>query len=160
MRKKNWVFILVPLLIIFVMLFTSAHKTHQLEETIGAHMLYAMNSSQQVFVGRAVKSELDRFALSKQHHVLTGDKTEKLRKLMLDDGAYVFDKSKKCLFTPELVFQIGLQDPVYIFVNLFCQQVKFKHKELEVVLDYDPVGPEFESFCRELLELLDEAQSL
>lgn len=160
MRKRAWIFLLFSSLVLFMMLPTSSHKTHRLEEALGPHVINKIETSQQVLAGRAVKSDLHRFALSKQQHVLVSDSVKKLRRLLLNDRAYFFDKSKKCLFTPEMAFQIDSQDPVYLFVNLFCHQLKFKHKELEVILDYDPIGPEFETFCRELLEHLDGVRAL
>lgn len=159
MKKK--LAILLPLIAIclFFILKSSQHQTHQLGRTLGTSTLHTIETSSQVLVGRAIRSDAKNFTLSKHRHTLTRDHIEVLQKILLQDDAYDFEKSKKCLFTPEMVFQIGTEDPIYLFVNLFCHQVKFVYKERSTILDYDPVAPEFNSFCRDLLERLDEAKA-
>lgn len=133
-------------------------STQQLKEKISHEIVQQIVNSNQVSVARAVKNEDNKFVPAPTQHVVTGDKVEELKKMLLNDKGYIFDKTKKCFFVPEVVFSFQNSKEVVILVNLFCNQVKFVDGDKSIIVDYDPMAKEFNAFCREILDQLDREQ--
>lgn len=136
----------------FVSFLANTPSTKELEAFLSTPFLESLNSEQQIIVARAVKNERNAFVMTRQQHVLTGEKIKIFKELLLNDDHYIFDMTKKCLFIPEAIFQF---EEGSIMINLFCNQVKFVLGDKTLLLDYDPMADEFNGFCREILEYLD-----
>lgn len=96
--------------------------------------------------------------LSKPGHVkiegqrtLTQSEIEGLQTYLLEDKGYVFDRTKKCLFIPELTITFEGKDQVVVLVSFACKQVKYIHGDQTVIVDTDPMSKEFEDFIRKEL---------
>lgn len=70
-----------------------------------------------------------------------------LQKFLLEDKSYVFDRTKKCLFVPEvtLVFE-SEKEQVVVFLSFFSKQVKFFKGDRTIILDSDPMDEELKEF--------------
>jgi len=133
-------------------------SSQRLENKISHEIVQQIANPKQVSVGRTFKNEDKIFVMSPTQHVLTGDKVEELKKMLINDKGYIFDKTKKCLFVPEIAFSFQSSKEVVLLVNLFCNQVKFVDGDKSVIVDYDPMAKEFNAFCREILDQLDREQ--
>lgn len=74
-----------------------------------------------------------------------------LQKLILSDHFYLFNKTKMCLFIPELGFRIQGESEVLVLLSFSCRQIKVVSPDQVAVLDIDPNTQVFDSNFRELL---------
>lgn len=114
----------------------------------GCYLLDSPSSKFQERVGK------ETFAiLSKPNHVkiegqrsLTDREVEELNALLLQDKGYIFDRTKKCLFIPEVTFTFEKKGKVVVIVSLICKQIKVVNGDKSIILDTDPMEEELEDF--------------
>lgn len=84
---------------------------------------------------------------------LNADEIDRLKKNILDDHNYQFDKTKSCHFNPELSFKFidGEKGSVLVFVSPVCNQILFGTDTHSVLLDYDSVAERIEPFFQQLI---------
>lgn len=83
---------------------------------------------------------------------LSGPEIQELQSYLLSDKGYIFDRTKKCLFIPEVTITFDNGDQVIVMVSTICKQIKIIHGEKTLILDTDPMAEEFENYIT--LELL------
>ncbi|NGX43702.1 MAG: hypothetical protein K940chlam7_02002 [Chlamydiae bacterium] len=114
----------------------------KLERRVGTETVETIAHSKVVAVGYVDSEE----------HLLSPEQTEKLEEILLQDKGYYFDKTKKCLFIPEIVFKFHHHEEVTILVGISCNQIKIiRPAEKSIILDYDPMGGKFHAFCRNVM---------
>jgi len=114
-----------------------------LREKIGRSALDAIASAQFVEV-EEIEPVKDRggFAFTGFGRVLHPDKTEELKKLILNDQSFDFEKMKSCLFVPKTAFHFKNQheDLVTILYSPWCKQIKIIDRDSESVLEADAIA--------------------
>ncbi len=83
---------------------------------------------------------------------LTESEIHKLQTYLLYDKGYIFDRTKKCLFIPEITFTFDNGDLVVVMVSTICKQIKIIHGEKTLILDTDSMAVAFHSYMT--MELL------
>lgn len=96
--------------------------------------------------------------LSKPKHVkiegkrtLTQPEIEKLQSFFLQDKGYIFDRTKKCLFIPEVTITFEGRVQVVAMISFICKQVKFVKDDQTFILDIDPMANEFNDYIQKEL---------
>jgi hypothetical protein len=127
-----------------------------LTERVGTTMVKEISNPKQVSVARVIRDKDNKPIMAPKPHVLTGDKVAALKKMLLNDQGFFFDKTKKCLFIPEIAFRFeNSGKEVVLMFNLGCNQIKFIEGDKTVILDYDPMADALNAFCKEILDQLD-----
>src|ERR1700733_5646726 len=110
----------------------------QLQERLGKETIESIAYPKGVDVARMVKIQ-GHFVFDTNRRALSANEVEQLQKLLLNGNGYIFDKQKKCLFIPELAFNISGKKELIILVSPICKQIKIDDSKRAVVLDYDPM---------------------
>jgi len=115
----------------------SGSSSHQFKAKVG----------REIFIG-----------LSKPGHVkiegkrtLTQPEIEGLQSFLLADQGYIFDRTKKCLFIPEMTITFEGKEQVVAMISFVCKQVKFVHDDQTVIIDTDPMAEEFNDYIQKEL---------
>lgn len=83
---------------------------------------------------------------------LTADQMRKVKKLLLSDSSYLFDRTKKCLFIPQAAFKFVKDgEEAIVLVSMSCNQLRFMLSGRHATLDYDPVLDQLAPLLNELL---------
>jgi hypothetical protein len=83
---------------------------------------------------------------------LTNEEISRLKRQLLDDHNYSFERRKSCEFIPELSFkfQDGKDGVVHLFVSPSCNQILFAMGRKSVLLDYEPSYERLEDYFQQL----------
>jgi len=148
-------------LFVGILVFVPGCKTHQkeerlhpkLQEKLGKSILEGIESSNQAtfFQVRPKWDSEDRYEIISDEKALPEDLQWLLQETLLDDQSYFFNKTKMCLFVPELGFRFTGKTEVLVLVSFSCRQIKFISNGHERILDNDPNYKVFETNFRELL---------
>lgn len=114
-------------------------KTEKLEKAIGTEFVQAIRNSETMTAVRILPNHLQAIP----DGPMKEDQVKTFVKLVLNDDHYYFDRTKKCLFIPEIAFQI--KGEKIIFVSESAKQLKFVDGGSCVILDYDPMAALIES---------------
>jgi hypothetical protein len=82
---------------------------------------------------------------------LTEPEIQALQKFLLEDKGYIFDRTKKCLFIPEVTLTFETKEKVVVMVSLVCKQVKYVSKDKTITLDTDPMSDELKNYIHKEL---------
>lgn len=119
----------------------------QFEKTVGKEAAFSIADSQEVFAVTAPKGHKVR---------LTAKQANSLRQFLLSDSTYIFDKKKRCLFIPEIIYKFKENPEVTVFVCYSFNQIKVVGPKNTVILDYDIVADEFNKIHKKIIGLLKE----
>ena len=83
---------------------------------------------------------------------LASEEITRLKRQLLDDHNYAFDRRKSCRFIPELSFkfQDGKDSVVHVFVSPSCNQILFAMGRKSALLDYEPSYERLEDYFQQL----------
>jgi hypothetical protein len=84
--------------------------------------------------------------------ILNQEEVERLKRNLLDDHNFDFDKNKQCQFLPEISFkfQNDQEEILHLFVSPICSQLLFSMGNRSIILNYDPVQNRLDHFFTEL----------
>ncbi|NGX58073.1 MAG: hypothetical protein K940chlam3_00974 [Chlamydiae bacterium] len=127
--------------------------TPMLDERLGKNIVEGLTNPSQVtyFEVRPDFESQQRYQIVSEKKVLPEDLQWVLQEILLDDRSYFFNKTKMCLFVPELGFRFIGKNEVLVLVSFSCRQIKFISNGKEQILDEDPQYKFFETNFRELL---------
>jgi len=125
----------------------------KLQEKLGNKVLEGIRNPEQVtYFQVKPKWELEnRYEIISEEKGLSEDLQWVLQETLLDDQSYFFNKTKMCLFVPELGFRFTGKNEVLVLVSFSCRQIKFISNGRERILDNDPNFKVFQTNFRELL---------
>jgi len=129
-------------------------KLHpKLQERLGVHVLEPLKHPVEVtyFQVTPVWSSKSRFKVSSEEKELPHDLQRLLQETLLDDQSYFFNKTKMCLFVPELGLRFSGKHEVLVLVSFSCRQIQFISNGQKRILDIDPHFSIFHTNFRELL---------
>lgn len=91
--------------------------------------------------------------LKKEIH-LSAPEIERLKRNILEDHNYDFERVKRCRFVPDLSFKFEDKEGnvVYFFVDRNCLQVLFKSNSRALLVNYDRVHERLNFFLQQLLD--------
>ena len=142
---------------LFTLLFTcfiisGFAATPKLRQTLGGKNLDILKNAQFVTI-LAMIPEGNSFKPQPEVH-LTSDEVERLKRQLLDDHNYAFDKHKSCKFIPELSFKFQDEngEVVHVFVSPSCNQVLFTMGRNSTLLNYEPVYERLEHYFQQLVK--------
>ncbi len=70
---------------------------------------------------------------------LSEDQVNSIKKLLLADEGYLFDRTKKCLFIPQATLSFD-QGKTKVIVSMSCKQLKIVSGGKSSILDTDPMA--------------------
>ncbi|NGX58075.1 MAG: hypothetical protein K940chlam3_00976 [Chlamydiae bacterium] len=161
--KKNFlkIFLTIPALAVclaFTGCVDEASSTKQLEERIGTEFVQTIQNSKTVTAVKILpkhyrtKEEKQGYNLFPTDRPMTEQQVNTFAKLILNDDHYYFDKTKKCLFIPEMAVRVSGEKDYIIFASYSAKQLKFVDGEKETILDCDPMATlvenEFDKYVR------------
>ncbi|WP_143876334.1 hypothetical protein [Waddlia chondrophila] len=82
---------------------------------------------------------------------LTQSEIEKLQSFLLEDKGYIFNRTKKCLFIPEITVTFEGKEQVVAMISFVCKQIKLIHDDQTVILDIDPMAEVFSNYIQKEL---------
>lgn len=134
------------------LMFSSMHLLHsdvpqigtQFESTVGLEMAHLIANAQEM-----IATDLS----SGTKFILTEKQLQNFQKLVLSDSSYVFDFKKRCLFVPQIVYQIQGQPETKLFVSVVCNQIRFDSPTKSILIDYDLVKKEFNKLNKSIIKL-------
>lgn len=81
-----------------------------------------------------------------------------LQEILLNDSSYIFDKSKKALFIPEMSLKFINHKEVTVLVSPSSNQIKIITEERNIMLDFDPSAPMLHQLFHDLREFQNNSQ--
>lgn len=116
-------------------------RAERLEGRLGNETVVNLQQAQEVLVvGVEPGATLLTPKFLAEKRALTQVEAEQLRRLLMSDSSYIFDRTKSCLFIPEyaFLFMSGEKVVLTVLYSPSCKQVRFISGERGVVLDIDP----------------------
>lgn len=144
--------------ILLTLLFTcltagSFAATSQLHKTLGGENLNTIKNAKFVTIlplnrGNSVMD----YCHEPEIH-LSNAEINRLKRQLLDDHNYVFDKVKSCQFIPEisLKFKGDQDEEIYVFISPICNQILFSMGGSSALLNYDPAHERLEPYFQQLI---------
>lgn len=130
-----------------------------IEERIGKEIAEVLKTPSRVVFAKMTHDENRTFFMDNPRIELNAEQVNKLQKLLFRSEGYHFDRTKKCLFIPDVVFRFETGDEVDAVIAMGCRQIKFISEEKAIILDFDPMAADFSALCQEMLALLNQIQS-
>ncbi len=126
--------------------------TPKLRQTLGGKNLDTLKNAKFVTI-LAMIPEGNTYEPEPEIH-LTNDEITRLKRQLLDDHNYAFDKYKKCKFVPELSFKFQDEEgeTVHVFVSPSCNQVLFTMGRKSALLNYEPAYERLENYFQQLVK--------
>ena len=124
----------------------------KLQERLGTLIVEGIENPDQVtyFQVKPDWNSDQKFEIVSEEKVLPEDMQWLLQETLLDDQSYFFNKTKMCLFVPELGFRFSGKNEILVFLSFSCRQVKFISNGRERILDNDSHYHVFEEHFQEL----------
>lgn len=122
----------------------------QLEKTVGSEMAHSIADAQAM-----TATDLS----DESQHALTTKQLENFRDFVLSDSSYVFDYKKRCLFVPQISYEIKDHPELKITVSIVCNQIKFESSTQTVIIDYDLVKKEFNRLNKNIINYKKQRKS-
>lgn len=147
---KNIIF-LICLSIISVALLTNCRdegskEISLLKEKVGKETLDAITTAQVIEIEDIEPSKERGYAFTGFGKALPDSKVKDLKKLILNDKSYEFNRMKSCLFIPKVAyhFKAEHQAPVTLLYSPWCKQIKVISKDHEAILEADAINDQLE----------------
>lgn len=126
--------------------------TPKLRQTLGGKNLDVLKNAQHVTI-LAMIPEGDSYQPQPEIH-LTREEITRLKRQLLDDHNYAFEKRKSCKFVPEISFkfQDENEEIVHVFVSPSCNQLLFSMGRKSTLLNYEPAYERLEPYFQQLVK--------
>ena len=122
--------------------------TNLMQEKIGQQTVQTLSRAQSVEIEDIEPSKARGYAFTGFGNRLTPSKAAELKKLLLNDKNYDFNRMKSCLFIPKIAFHFKSNDEplVTILYSPWCKQIKIINRDEETVLEVDLITGTLEKF--------------
>lgn len=114
------------------------------EKSVGSEMAHAIQNAQDM-----TATDLSNGT----KFTLTAEQLQSFKMLVLSDSSYVFDFQKRCLFNPQIAYEIKDHPEVKIIVSIVCNQIRFDSPSQSILIDYDLVKKEFNKLNKSIIKL-------
>lgn len=159
--QKLTTFVTVSLLLITTLFVaacqsSSEGKNKKLEKRLGKEAIDTLKAPDDVFIFSVDPTQKENYngkepLILLEESNLTDSQKNSLKMILLNDSSYDFEKTKKCVFVPEIGFRFKKEYVVTVLVSLNCNQMRFLIDEGRVTLDFDPINEEMAKLTREIL---------
>lgn len=129
-----------------------ATTTLQLERKLGKHTYAALNNAKAVSVVKVAEVRKPPYTPEGTPKNLNTEEVTTLRKLLLNDHSYSFNRIKRCLFIPEISYQFTGDKVVNVYVSYSCKKIKIVSENNTNIIDYDPMAKKFNSFSKAVMK--------
>lgn len=83
---------------------------------------------------------------------LTAEQLQSFQSFVLSDSSYVFDFHKRCLFVPQIAYEIKDVPQIKVLVSIVCNQIRFETSGQSILIDYDLVKKEFNKLNKNIIK--------
>lgn len=113
------------------------------EKEVGSEMAHLIANAQEMTATDLV---------SKTVFTLTTEQLHSFQSFVLSDASYVFDFHKRCLFVPQIAYEIKGIPQVKVLVSIVCNQIRFDSPSQSTLIDYDLVKKEFNKLNKSIIK--------
>ncbi len=127
--------------------------TPKLFEKLGGKNLAIIENAKYVTILSMIPEEArSRYQPLPEVH-LDAEEIVRLKRNLLDDHNYDFERQKNCNFNPEISFKFQDENDqiLHVFVSPSCNQLLFGTGSKTVMLNYDPAQQRLEHFLQQLI---------
>jgi hypothetical protein len=144
----------IPLLMMLFLCLPIFGEVSRLQEQLGSKNLEIIKNAKFVTILSMVPERARaQYGTIKELH-LSNDEMAKLKRNILEDHNYDFDRKKSCKFLPEISFKFedDQEEVLHLFVSPSCNQMLFGTDSYSLLLNYDPAHERLEHYFKQLVE--------
>lgn len=121
-----------------------------LRERVGGDALDTIHQAGLVEIEEIEPSKEKGYAYTGFGKPLSDRQAEQLKRLILNDENFEFNRMKSCLFVPKLAmhFKARNQDTVTVLFSPWCKQLKVIRQDKETILEADAISDSIERILR------------